>query len=118
MTSGERNVIVRKCPVLEMWESAHVHKEPALTQVKLECCSVNPDPKGGTQLHLLQREVKFTQRKVLGQSTASQTWGLQSPEGPPDILQLTVCALSFHPVVIVPSPVNAAESENIFPERA
>lgn len=43
------------------------HKEPVLTQVTLECYSVNPDPKGGTQLLLLQRAVKFTQRKVMVQ---------------------------------------------------
>lgn len=106
VTSGEKNVIIRRCPVLEMWEGAQAHKEPALTQVKLECCSVNPDPKGGTQLLLLQRAVKFTQRKVTVQQPVKH--GLHSPEGPPDIPQLTVCAPGFHPVVIVPSPVTCS----------
>lgn len=84
-----------------MWGGAHAHKEPALTQVKLQCCSVNPHPKGVTEL--LQRALRFMQSKVM--VTAPQTQGLQSPEAPPDIPQLTVCAPGFHAVVIVPSPV-------------
>lgn len=43
---------------------------PSSHQAKLECCSVNPDPKGGTQLLLLQRAVKSTQRKVMAEQPA------------------------------------------------
>lgn len=75
------------------------HKEPVLTQVTLECHSVNPDPQGGTQLLLLQREAHPEEGDG---ATAGQTQGLQGPEGPPDIPQLTVCAPDFHPLCPVP----------------
>lgn len=72
MTSGERIVIVRGCPA---WRCGKVLVPtkvlmPSSHQVRLECCSVNPEPKGGTQLLLLQRAVKFTQRKVMAEQPA------------------------------------------------
>lgn len=106
-------------PIHDLWrEKCHHQKMPSLGDVGRCSCpqraSTHPSQAGvlfsrcrpqrwqTTTAASESSEVHPEESEV---ATTSQRQGLQSPEGPPGIPQLTVCALGFHPVVIVPSPV-------------
>lgn len=104
MTSGERNAIVRRWPVLEMREGARAPQRARAHPSHTGVLFSKPRPQRWHTTTSASESSEVHPEESDG-ATASQTQGLQGPEGPPDIPQPTVCAPGFHPVVIVPGPV-------------